>query len=203
MPLTKSQFAPYDLYDNLTLENFVRGLATQKAQVHRSNLRCATLLNRIDNRPWMQTWQQNWQIISSSKMMKSLGLTWYSIIIYTDTFSPLGQRVENEKTIINVKVSLNIQRGRDHGLAPYTRFEHPRLGVVHIKFSKHFPCFSWRKLCGLSPVTSWKMLAKIFPQNIVPRLQAIYDKVEDVDLFVGGLLESAEEVWSFPNWTTT
>ena len=33
MPLTKSQFAPYDLYDNLTLENFVRGLATQKAQV--------------------------------------------------------------------------------------------------------------------------------------------------------------------------
>ena len=40
------------------------------------------------------------------------------------------------------------------------------------------------------------MLAKIFPQNIVPRLQAIYDKVEDVDLFVGGLLESAEEVWS-------
>ena len=33
MPLTKSQFAPYDLYDNLTLESFVRGLATQKAQV--------------------------------------------------------------------------------------------------------------------------------------------------------------------------
>ena len=110
---------------------------------------------------------------------------------------------ESRKWNYNVKVSLNIQRGRDHGLAPYTRFEHPRLGVVHIKFSKHFPCFSWRKLCGLSPVTSWKMLAKIFPQNIVPRLQAIYDKVEDVDLFVGGLLESAEEVWSYPNWTTT
>ena len=34
VPLTKSQFAPYDLYDNLTLESFVRGLATQKAQVH-------------------------------------------------------------------------------------------------------------------------------------------------------------------------
>ena len=33
VPLTKSQFAPYDLYDNLTLETFVRGLATQKAQV--------------------------------------------------------------------------------------------------------------------------------------------------------------------------
>ena len=33
VPLTKSQVAPYDLYDNLTLESFVRGLATQKAQV--------------------------------------------------------------------------------------------------------------------------------------------------------------------------
>ena len=30
--LTKTQFAPYDLYDNLTLETFVRGLTTQKAQ---------------------------------------------------------------------------------------------------------------------------------------------------------------------------
>ena len=36
---------------------------------------------------------------------------------------------------------------------------------------------SWRELCGLSAVKSWKMLAKIFPENIVPRLQAIYDKV--------------------------
>ena len=30
--LTKTQFAPYDLYDNLTLETFVRGLTTQKSQ---------------------------------------------------------------------------------------------------------------------------------------------------------------------------
>ena len=143
----------------------------------------------------MQICRQNWLIISSSKMMKSLDLTWYSIIMFSSTLV----RAECRRLGGNydVKVSLNIQRGRDHGLAPYTRFEHPHFSWV-LKYS---PCFSWRKLCGLSPVTSWKMLAKIFPQNIVPRLQAIYDKVEDVDLFVGGLLESAEEVWSSQNWT--
>ena len=32
MPLTKSQFAPYELYDNQTLESFVRGLTTQKSE---------------------------------------------------------------------------------------------------------------------------------------------------------------------------
>jgi len=127
VPLTKSQFAPYDLYDNLTLESFVRGLATQKAQAMDADM-SAELTDHL--------FQQ-----------------------------------DDEKFGLDL-VSLNIQRGRDHGLAPYT---------------------SWRKLCGLSPVTSWKMLAKIFPQNIVPRLQAIYEKVTDVDLFVGGLLESAEE----------
>jgi len=127
VPLTKSQFAPYDLYDNLTLESFVRGLATQKAQAMDADM-AAELTDHL--------FQQ-----------------------------------DDEKFGLDL-VSLNIQRGRDHGLAPYT---------------------SWRNLCGLSPVKSWKMLAKIFPQNIVPRLQAIYDKVEDVDLFVGGLLETAEE----------
>ena len=44
MPLTKSQFAPYDLYDNLTLESFVRGLATQKAQV---NLHVPIFFNKM------------------------------------------------------------------------------------------------------------------------------------------------------------
>ena len=114
------------------------------------------------------------------------------------------------------------------------RYIHQGSRLIYFQFLLFLT--SWRELCGLSAVKSWKMLAKIFPENIVPRLQAIYDKVggwsnwilvltiksqtspqekfpniptwkspknpnmkiwvkvEDVDLFVGGLLESAEEV---------
>ena len=37
-------------------------------------------------------------------------------------------------------VALNLQRGRDHGLAPYVK---------------------WRQLCGLRSVKSWKMYASV------------------------------------------
>jgi len=127
VPLTKSQFAPYDLYDNLTLETFVRGLTTQKSQ-------------DLDS-----------------------------------SFSPeltehLFQQ-DSEKFGLDL-VSLNIQRGRDHGLAPYTK---------------------WRKLCGQPPVNSWKELSTMFPAMNVARLQALYKTVDDIDLFIGGILEPASK----------
>jgi peroxidase len=65
-------------------------------------------------------------------------------------------------------VALNIQRARDHGLAGY---------------------MSWRALCSLPTFTSWKGLAMIFPSMVVARLQALYKSVEDIDIFVGGILE--------------
>ena len=37
-------------------------------------------------------------------------------------------------------VALNVQRGRDHGLAPYVK---------------------WRQLCGLRSIKSWKMFASV------------------------------------------
>ena len=54
-------------------------------------------------------------------------------------------------------------------------YTHQESKLIYIQFLLFLT--SWRELCGLSAVKSWKMLAKIFPENIVPRLQAIYDKV--------------------------
>ena len=123
VPLTKSQFAPYELYDNQTLESFVRGLTTQRAE-------------ELDS-----------------------------------AFSPeLTQHLfqqEDENFGLDL-VSLNIQRGRDHGLAPYN---------------------AWRELCGQETVESWKMLAQVFPSMNVARLQALYKTVDDIDVFIGGILE--------------
>ena len=67
-------------------------------------------------------------------------------------------------------VALNIQRGRDHGLPGYTAF---------------------REKCGLGRVTQFDYLKDYIPAKIVDRLKLIYDSVEDIDLFVGGISESA------------
>ena len=97
-------------------------------------------------------------------------------------------------------VALNVQRGRDHGLAPYVK---------------------WRQLCGLRSIKSWKQFASIVTSpevkylqyvfniysfnitsnldwrdlfilsklQLVPRLQQLYGAIENMDLYIGGLLE--------------
>ena len=121
--LTQTQFEPYDLYDNLTLETFVRGLTTQKAQAYDTS---------------------------------------FEEDLKTHLFE-----ADNEGFGMDL-VSLNIQRGRDHGLAPYMK---------------------WRQLCGLEVVNTWRELGDIFPQMFIARLQNLYKSVDDIDLFLGGLLE--------------
>jgi len=65
-------------------------------------------------------------------------------------------------------VALNIQRGRDHGLPGYNAF---------------------RELCGLTRVKEFSYLKDLIPEKIVERLQLIYDDVDDIDLFIGGVSE--------------
>ncbi|GFR19201.1 peroxidasin homolog [Trichonephila clavata] len=66
--------------------------------------------------------------------------------------------------------SINLQRGRDHGLAPYSR---------------------WRDICGLPKVKDYDDLKGVIPQFIIDRLAAIYgpNGVHEVDLYVAGVSE--------------
>lgn len=65
--------------------------------------------------------------------------------------------------------SLNIQRGRDHGLPFYNHY---------------------RQICGLSKATSFDDLATEMPQRSVrDKLQALYGHPDNIDLFVGGMAE--------------
>jgi peroxidase len=65
-------------------------------------------------------------------------------------------------------VSLNIQRGRDEALRPYNDYL-----VVN----------------GRKPVEDFHE----FPFEIAERLEQVYRSPKDIDLFVGGLLESSED----------
>ncbi|XP_033642488.1 lactoperoxidase-like [Asterias rubens] len=62
-------------------------------------------------------------------------------------------------------VSLNIQRGRDHGLPGYTVFR--------------------EDVCGLSQVRSWQELTAVVGDKTAQRLRTIYSTVRDIDPFVG------------------
>ena len=67
-------------------------------------------------------------------------------------------------------ISLNLQRGRDHGLQGYNAF---------------------RELCGFGRAEKFSQLSDLIPAKIVERLKLIYADVDDVDLFIGGISEAA------------
>lgn len=66
-------------------------------------------------------------------------------------------------------VSININRGRDHGISGYTKF---------------------RDFCGLEPVRSWNDMRKFVSNEAVNIYQQFFRKVEDVDLFLAALAEN-------------
>lgn len=65
-------------------------------------------------------------------------------------------------------VALNIQRGRDHGLAPYN---------------------DWREVCGLPRADSWNTLLDVMDVQSVNILRSIYNSVDEIDLFVAAVAE--------------
>ncbi|CAH0746151.1 unnamed protein product [Diatraea saccharalis] len=66
--------------------------------------------------------------------------------------------------------AINIQRGRDHGIPPYTKF---------------------RQFCNMSEVESFEDLANEIPDKTVRgKLKRLYGSVHNIDVWVGGILET-------------
>ncbi|XP_034180354.2 uncharacterized protein LOC117604423 [Osmia lignaria lignaria] len=66
--------------------------------------------------------------------------------------------------------SINIQRGRDHGIPPYVQ---------------------WREPCGLSSINSFDDLDKAMPPSAGRKFRFVYSSVNDIDLFSAGLAEKS------------
>jgi peroxidase len=69
-------------------------------------------------------------------------------------------------------VAINVQRGRDHGLPGYNKY---------------------REICLGQRATDWADLTNTITPAKVATLKVIYKSVDDVDLYVGGFLESPHE----------
>lgn len=69
-------------------------------------------------------------------------------------------------------VSINIQRGRDHGIPSYNEY---------------------RRFCGLSPACSWSQSPREISSEDWKILSGIYKSPSDIDFFVGGMAEEPFE----------
>jgi len=76
-------------------------------------------------------------------------------------------RNDNDKAGLDL-ASINIQRGRDHGLPGYNRF---------------------RALCGGKSAYKFSDLSNVMTRKQRRSLRSVYKHVDDIDLFVGGLME--------------
>lgn len=64
--------------------------------------------------------------------------------------------------------AINMQRGRDHAIGTYTQA---------------------RKTCGLEEVKSFQDLSKFMEANIANQFSQLYKNVDDIDLWIGGVVE--------------
>ncbi|XP_064085733.1 peroxidase-like isoform X2 [Macrobrachium nipponense] len=69
-------------------------------------------------------------------------------------------------------VSLNLQRGRDHGIPPYNDL---------------------RESCGLPRATTFEDLLDVIPEKIVSAFKLLYATVDDIDPFIAGISERHAE----------
>ena len=67
-------------------------------------------------------------------------------------------------------VAVNIQRGRDHGLPGYNKY---------------------KEICTGEKAGDFDDLRKVMDASTIEKLKSVYRHVDDIDLYVGGFLETA------------
>ncbi|KAF7988779.1 hypothetical protein HCN44_007089 [Aphidius gifuensis] len=81
----------------------------------------------------------------------------------------INKKLKNKITPCGLDlVSLNIQRGRDHGLSGYT---------------------AWREYCNLSRPVTFNDLRSIMDTDALTEIKKLYESVDDIDLYTGALAE--------------
>lgn len=87
-------------------------------------------------------------------------------------FEQSAEQIKQPKLCGLDLVSLNVQRGRDHGLPGYTK---------------------WRQHCGLEKPQEFDDLKEFMDSNSLSNIKAIYRNVDDIDLYTGALSEKPLE----------
>ncbi|KAG5866644.1 hypothetical protein JTB14_025149 [Gonioctena quinquepunctata] len=94
--------------------------------------------------------------------------TYFTNELKSHMFEKTAEQVKQPKLCGLDLVSLNIQRGRDHGLPGYS---------------------SWREHCGLKKPRNFEDLKDDVHPEALHNMQTIYRNIDDVDLYSGALSE--------------
>ncbi|XP_057290801.1 lactoperoxidase-like [Hydractinia symbiolongicarpus] len=86
----------------------------------------------------------------------------FAFTLVRKLFIPLGEAGLEDLSAIN------IQRGRDHGLPPYTK---------------------WREFCDLPKIYSFKDMHSYFSTEAVTAFQSVYSNVDEIEMYPAGLSE--------------
>ena len=86
----------------------------------------------------------------------------------TEVTNHLFQKNHHRENFGEDLLAINVQRGRDHGLPSYN---------------------SYRKRCGLAPLTSWNNRPSEQDEHFWLKLKDVYEKVDNIDLYLGGVSE--------------
>lgn len=92
-----------------------------------------------------------------------------AMAVDTNYVDDLAQQLFKTKNVGTDGLALDIQRGRDHGLSPYTKYYN---------------------LCNAPrSINSWSDLSTLMTPEDITTLQSAYSSVHDIDLIVGSLAE--------------